>query len=374
VRVSRKHHQKRIPVVSLRTRKRKKEASQESSKKGLDHRTHCSSYDLRDYEISKLHTARIQPRPPANTTMNSSKANPAMNAPPAAVASKEYLAKLNSELPTNANDLYQLAILNLKHGTLPPLGDDTSPTVSVIADTSVFSSGSRFGGFYWIRKKDGGWNSESCVADITELACRDMDAVTSDAPEDSIENHVLAVWIPQDAKAEIHLGESNIERSIHDIAVQGLLRQIKFKLFSSVFMDDDDDDDDDDKRHTSDIKTIVKTIFKKNVKEMLSSTESQFPSDESNKGAVLAHFSTPKKRKEASNESTGDATETTVVHVHSFDRVFAGISDSELAAAFDSILYRNGRSNCVLCPNGDIEISYGKDGNLWVKWLNMYCG
>jgi len=305
--------------------------------------------------------------------MNSSKTTPAVNAPPAAVASKEYLEKLNNALPTsftaiwphNANDLFNLAIWNLKNGELPPLVDDTSPTVNVVADTSVFSAGSRFGGVYFKSKKNGGWNSESCVADITEVACRDLGAVASDATEDSIEKHVLAVWIPQFAKAEIHIGESNIERSIHDIAVQGLLRKIKFSLFSLVFMDEDKDDLSDDAKK---LKSDIETRIKKNVKEMLSSTESQFPSDESNKGAVLAHL-----RNEPPNESTG-ATETTVVHVHSFDRVFAGISESELATVFDLVLYRNGHSNCVLCPNGDIEIKYGKDGDLWVDWLNMYCG
>ena len=108
-----------------------------------------------------------------------------------------------SELPTNANDLYQLAIWNLKYGTLPRLGDDTFPTtVSIIEDSSVFTVDSNFGmlscSLGYERRTEVGIVSESCVPEITEVACRDMGAVaTSDAPEDSIESHVLAVWIPQ---------------------------------------------------------------------------------------------------------------------------------------------------------------------------------
>ena len=178
----------------------------------------------------------------------------------------------------------------------------------------------------------------------------------------------------QNSEAEIHLGESIIPRSLHDIAVQMHLRKIKFSIFSRYFLDDEEDPFDEE---SDDVKVLpqLQATLEKNVREMLCSSESEFPPDETEKEAVVSHFTPSKKNKKDSSDEESDTTQNVVVHVHSLDRIFEGISDSQLAQMFNTLIYKNGNSGCVLCPNGDIVITDNeRDGKLWVDWENQYCG
>ncbi len=316
------------------------------------------------------------------------------------MATKDYLEKLNKALPTcddtiwpDANSLYELALQALKDDEVPPLGDDSTPTITVVTCSDLMYGGK----WTWVEKKEGGWNSEAPYSDITRMAHAFSNQIgkklksTGTTETDSSESHVLAVWIPKDAEAEIHLGESNIPRSLHDIAVQMLLRKIKFSLLSKYFIRNGDGEMGDKESGGQDVDLTLEATLEKNVKGMLRSSESQFPLDETNKEAVIAHFTRngkrmrkakrrrERQRKRRRNDSSSDkecgTVQSVIVHVHPLDSIFDGISDSQLAELFNKLIHKDGRGGCTLCPNGDIEIETSEeDGKLFVDWKSMYCG
>jgi len=393
------------------------------------------------------------------------------------MATKAYLEQLNKALPVNsgdygtngpdANSLHELALQALvKNEPPPPLGDATTPTVKVVASTNLTSGSSWCGSYSWVNKnpKQGGagWGSDASYSDITGLAhtflrVSQIAAATAAGEEPTMstetetetetdsretnetQKHVLAVWIPKCAEAEIHLGESNIPRSIHDIAVQMHLRTIKFSIFSIFFLGDEDDESEEEDGavdHLAPFETLASLLrgddvqmsdnplaamamklrsenllgslmmkmdaatkhFKKcdlidfrkhslpqlqatvekNVKEMLlCSSESEFPPDETDKDAAVAHFIPAKKKRKKDSDSDEEADTTqnvaVVVHIHPFDRIFEGISDNQLAEMFKILIYKHGDAGCVLCPNGDIGIvANEQDGKLKVRWENQY--
>jgi len=128
------------------------------------------------------------------------------------MATKDYLEQLNKALPTrngygsitpDANSLHLLALQALVRDETPPLGDDSTPTVKVVASTDLVSvMGSRFGSFIWVEKEKGGWGSEDHYSDITTLARSFLrhigeEPASTTTETDSRETHVLAVWIPK---------------------------------------------------------------------------------------------------------------------------------------------------------------------------------
>jgi len=75
-----------------------------------------------------------------------------------------------------------------------------------------------------------------------------------------------------------------------------------------------------------------------------------------------------------SNVSNGD--EEKIVLFHNLDNLFEGFTLGEIASAFDELIWCGGRSDCVFCPNANIEIvEYEKDDEkLKVKWDSPFCG